>query len=79
MQMDLTPQTQQQAPPATGRGGGIDTNKPPISLRLIARSDPANAPKAFTPVPMVLLYITPAGPGPSKRIRPSPSHGGIGE
>jgi len=65
------------APGGNGRGGlGIDISKPPISIRLMARSDPANAPRALTPVPM-MLHNTPAGPHSANRIRPY--HGGMGD
>ena len=57
-----------------GGGLGIDISKPPISIRLMARSDPANAPRALTPVPM-MLHNTPAGAHPANRIRPY--HGGM--
>jgi len=64
-------------PPGMGGGGlGIDISKPPITIRLMARSDPANAPRALTPVPM-MLHNTPAGPHPANRIRPY--HGGMGD
>jgi len=62
--------------PGMGGGLGIDISKPPISIRLMARSDPANAPRALTPVPM-MLHNTPAGPRPANRIRPY--HGGMGD
>jgi len=42
----------------------------------MARSDPANAPRALTSVPM-MLHNTPAGPHPANRIRPY--HGGMGD
>ena len=46
--------------PPSGMGGegvGIDISKPPISIRLMARSDPANAPRAraLTPVPVPMM------------------------
>ena len=66
------------APAGNGGAGGfgIDISKPPISIRLMARSDPANAPRALTPVPM-MLHNTPAGPHPANRTRPY--HGGVGD
>jgi len=63
-------------PPGTGGGLGIDISKPSISIRLMARSDPANAPRALTLVPM-MLHNTPAGPHPANCIRPY--HGGMGD
>jgi len=42
----------------------------------MARSDPANAPRALTPVPM-MLHNTPAGPHPANRI--PPYHSGMGD
>jgi len=42
----------------------------------MARSDPVNAPRALTPVPM-MLHNTPAGPHPANHIRPY--HGGMGD
>ena len=54
-----SPNAPNPAAPAGNYGGGglgIDISKPPISIRLMARSDPANAPRALlTPVVPILV------------------------